>query len=39
MASNTQIRQPIYASSVGRWRRYEDQLPPLIDGLPLEAVA
>ena len=38
-ASNAQIRQPIYASSVGRWRRYEDQLQPLIDSLMLDAVA
>ena len=38
-ASNTQVRQPIYASSVGRWRRYEDQLQPLIDKLPPAAIA
>ena len=38
-ASNAQIRQPIYASSVGLWRRYEDQLQPLIDSLLLDAVA
>ncbi|MDP6475347.1 MAG: sulfotransferase [Alphaproteobacteria bacterium] len=36
-ASNAQIRQPIYASSVGRWRRYEDQLRPLIESLPAAA--
>jgi len=38
-ASNAQIRQPLYASSVGRWRRYEDQLQPLIDNLPPASVA
>jgi len=36
--SSTQVRQPIYASSVGRWRRYEDQLQPLIDKLPPAAI-
>jgi tetratricopeptide (TPR) repeat protein len=38
-ASNAQVRQPLYASSVGRWRRYEDQLKQLIDNLPPEAIA
>ena len=38
-ASNAQVRQPIYASSVGRWRRYKDQLQPLIDKLPPDAIA
>jgi len=28
-ASSGQVRQPIYSSSVGRWRRYEDFLQPL----------
>jgi hypothetical protein len=28
-ASAVQIRQPIYSSSVGKWRRYEQQLEPL----------
>jgi tetratricopeptide (TPR) repeat protein len=32
-ASATQVRQPIYQSSVGRWRRYEDQLQPLLQAL------
>jgi tetratricopeptide (TPR) repeat protein len=32
-ASAVQVRQPIYASSVGRWRRFERQLQPLIDEL------
>ena len=39
-ASAVQVRQPLYASSVGRWRRFERQLQPLIDellaaGMPL----
>jgi tetratricopeptide (TPR) repeat protein len=29
-ASNWQVRQPIYSSSVGRWRNYRDFLGPLI---------
>lgn len=29
-ASRTQVRRPIYASSIGRWRRFEKQLTPLI---------
>jgi len=29
-ASVTQVRQPIYRSSVGRWRNYEDLLQPLL---------
>jgi tetratricopeptide (TPR) repeat protein len=32
-ASAIQVRQPIYQSSVGRWRRYEDQLRPLLQAL------
>jgi hypothetical protein len=28
-----QVRQPIYASSVGRWRHYEKHLGPLFNGL------
>ncbi|MEJ2171759.1 MAG: sulfotransferase [Woeseiaceae bacterium] len=30
-ASAVQVRQPVYASSIGRWRLYEQQLQPLID--------
>lgn len=30
-ASLGQVRQPIYASSVGRWRKYEKYLKPLIE--------
>jgi len=32
-ASVTQVRQPIYKSSVGRWRRYQDHLGPLLAAL------
>lgn len=32
-ASAAQVRQPIYHSSVGAWRRYEKQLSPLIAAL------
>ena len=36
-ASTVEVRQPIYRSSIGRWRRYEQLLGPLIDELGLEA--
>ena len=32
-ASVTQVRQPVYTSSVERWRRYEKHLQPLFDAL------
>jgi len=32
-ASAVQIRRPLYASSIGLWRRYETQLAPLADRL------
>ncbi len=32
-ASKSQVRQPIYASSLGRWRRHQDHLGPLIEAL------
>jgi hypothetical protein len=32
-ASQVQVRQPIYRSSVGRWRPDEETLRPLLDGL------
>jgi len=28
-----QVRQPIYRSSLARWKSYEDELQPLLDGL------
>jgi tetratricopeptide (TPR) repeat protein len=39
-ASNWQVRQPIYATSVGRWRNYMPHIQPLVDALgPLGAEA
>ena len=39
--STWQVRQPLYADSVGRWRRYERHLGPLLealaDSIPSEA--
>ncbi len=32
-ASNTQVRKPVYRSSVGAWKRYERELQPLIEAL------
>jgi tetratricopeptide (TPR) repeat protein len=32
-ASMTQVRQPVYRSSVGRWRRYAPYLSPLLEAL------
>jgi hypothetical protein len=32
-ASASQVRQPIYSSSVGRWRAHEVQLQPLLQEL------
>lgn len=32
-ASNSQIRQPLFSSSIGRWRNYEQELAPLRDRL------
>ena len=29
-ASAAQVRQPIYSSSVGKWKAYESQLAPLV---------
>jgi tetratricopeptide (TPR) repeat protein len=36
-ASASQVRQPIYRSSVGRWRQYEAHLGPLLTELPSAA--
>jgi hypothetical protein len=33
-----QVRQPIYASSVGRWRNYERHLGPLLEVLGASAM-
>jgi len=32
-ASATQVRRPIYQSSIGRWKPYEDLLAPLLKEL------
>ena len=32
-ASMTQVRQPVYKSSIGRWRRYEAYLSPMLEAL------
>jgi hypothetical protein len=37
-ASSEQVRQPIYSSSVGRWRRVETQLAPLAASLGEETL-
>jgi tetratricopeptide (TPR) repeat protein len=37
-ASAVQVRQPLYGSSVGRWRRYQRHLQPLIDELQAAGV-
>ena len=34
--SATQVRQPIYTRSVGRWRHYERELADLFDRLPIQ---
>jgi hypothetical protein len=31
--SRWQVRQPIYSSSVKRWKKYEEFLGPLLEGL------
>jgi tetratricopeptide (TPR) repeat protein len=38
-ASASQVRMPVYASSVGRWRDYREQLRPLIDILQQAGIA
>ncbi len=38
-ASHAQVRQPIYASAVGRWRAYGKMLKPLFDALEIELPA
>ena len=36
--SASQVRQPLYSSSVGKWRNYEQQLQPLIEKLAMSGV-
>lgn len=31
--SREQVRQPVYGTSIGRWKRYEDQIGPLLTAL------
>jgi hypothetical protein len=38
-ASVWQVRQPMYASSVGRWRHYERHLGPMLDVLAHPSIA
>lgn len=38
-ASSAQVRQPIYATSVGRWRRYLKHLQPAIDVFEAKGIA
>ena len=38
-ASTVQVRQPVYRSSVGKWRHYRTQLAPLIVALEDEGIA
>jgi hypothetical protein len=38
-ASTVQVRQPVYRSSVGKWRQYRAQLAPLIAALEDEGIA
>ncbi len=36
-ASANQVREPLYRTSAGRWRKYADHLAPLLDALGMEA--
>jgi hypothetical protein len=36
-ASSCQVRQPIYTTSIGRWKAYADHLKPLLDTLETRA--
>jgi hypothetical protein len=36
-ASMSQVRQPIYRTSIGRWQRYKDLLQPLLQALDLNS--
>ncbi|MEP5623309.1 MAG: sulfotransferase, partial [Hyphomicrobiales bacterium] len=35
-ASQSQVRQPIYSSSVGRWKKYENYIQPLLQELNIK---
>ena len=38
-ASSVQVRRPLYASSIGRWRRYGERADGLLDQLGMTALA
>ncbi len=38
-ASAVQVREPAHTRSIGRWRRYEDRLGPMLEALAAEGVA
>jgi len=38
-ASTVQVRQPVYQSSVGKWRNYEKQLQPISDILEIAGIS
>ncbi|MCY4212096.1 MAG: sulfotransferase [Gammaproteobacteria bacterium] len=38
-ASTAQVREPVYATSVGKWRCYEDQLAPMRETLTAAGIA
>jgi hypothetical protein len=38
-ASSVQVRSPLYASAIGRWRRYGDALRPLREALERHGIA
>jgi hypothetical protein len=38
-ASLAQVRRPLYASAVGRWRRYQAFLGPLLEALETDRMA
>ena len=38
-ASAVQVRRPLYATSIGKWRHYEAQLAPLLDFLQTSGIA
>ncbi len=38
-ASSVQVREPAHTRSIGRWRRYEKQLQPMLEELQKQGVA
>jgi tetratricopeptide (TPR) repeat protein len=37
-ASAVQVREPVHTRSIGRWRRYESQLQPMVDALRADGI-